>query len=631
MIICTQYGKISIYLAVSFLCLMELSKDAMNKHWRIFPHNEDQIRQMEQAAKVPPIVAQLLISRGINNPETARTFLDAKLSGLRDPSLLPDVPAATEIIYQAAIDKKRIVIYGDYDADGITSTAILYRCLQMLSADVGYYMPNRMEEGYGLNKEAITKLAERNTDVIISVDCGIASLEEAALAKSLGMQLVITDHHQMAESLPDAAAIVHPQHPDFEYPFHGLCGAGVALKLAWSLCQKASDAKRVTDRLKNYLLSAVGLASIGTVADMVPLLDENRVLVRHGLNCLREHQVPGIEALMKVTKLNAKPHLASDDIGFMIAPRLNAAGRLGQAQLAVELLTTDSTERAKALAEYIHELNESRGSLERSIYKQAHKQAKDDFDPVNDPALVLAGHGWHPGVIGIVAGRLAEKYNRPTIVIALDQAGIKPGTGSARSANGLDLHAALNSCSHHLLGCGGHKAAAGLSIEANKVEAFRAEFFEHAASSIAEGDRVAELLIDAEAPLSQLTRRTVEQIDMMAPFGQGNRRPTLCATGITLADPPKRMGGGERHLSVHLNHHGVKIRGVAFGKGDWADELQEHNGPFDIAYHPMINHFRGRANVEIQLVDWKPSAESEGGTKEKLQPSNNVSEGQPPF
>ncbi|EAQ78089.1 single-stranded-DNA-specific exonuclease RecJ [Blastopirellula marina] len=578
----------------------------MEKRWRIFPHDAARIRQLEQSAGVPPVVAQLLISRGICDPNAIRGFLEAKFSDLRDPDLLPGVTAAVERIDAAIKAKRRITIYGDYDADGITGSAILYRCLQTLGADVGYYVPSRFDEGYGLNSEALEKLVQRGTHLLITVDCGIASVKEADRAKELGLELIITDHHEMAERLPDAAAIVHPRLPGTNYPFGGLCGAGVAFKLAWALCQKASNARRVTDRLRNFLLTAVGLASIGTVADVVPLLDENRLIVRHGLNCLREHSVPGIEALLEVAKLGDKKQLTSEDIGFMIGPRLNAAGRLGQAQLAIELLTTDSPERARALAEYIHQLNDSRGSLERSINLAAQKQAKEEFDPVNDPALVLAGHGWHVGVIGIVAGRLAEKYNRPVILIALDQAGVKPGVGSARSACGLNLHEALKSCEHHLLGCGGHAAAAGLQISPDKIEAFRAEFLEYAASEVTDESQIAELAIDAEAPISQLTFKTITQIEMLAPFGAGNRRPIMCASGAKLVDKPKRIGGGERHLSVHLEHHGVRIRGVAFGQGDWAEPLAKHDGLLDIAFQPVINNFRGRNNVELQLVDWKP-------------------------
>ncbi|MEX1041764.1 MAG: single-stranded-DNA-specific exonuclease RecJ [Pirellulaceae bacterium] len=579
----------------------------MEVRWRITPHDPAKVRALERSANLSPIVAQLLVSRGIVDPSVAREFLDAKLSGLRDPELLPGIPSAVDTIQAALSAGQKIYIYGDYDADGITSTAILYRCLQLLGGNVHYYVPNRIDEGYGLNLEALDKLKQRGAHLVITVDCGIASLAEAAHAKTIGLTLVITDHHEFAESLPDAAAIVHPRLPGHSYPFGGLCGAGVALKLAWALCQRACDAKRVTDRHRTFLLSAVGIAAIGTVADVVPLVDENRLLVRHGLNCLREYPVAGVAALMKLTGLDKRASLGSDDIGFSIAPRLNAAGRLGQAQLAIELLTTDSHDRTTALAEYIHQLNESRGSLERSIQLAASKQIKEECDLERDRALVLAGRGWHPGVIGIVAGRLAEKHHRPVIMIALDETGLKPGVGSCRSASGMNLHEALGNCSERLLGYGGHAAAAGLQIEEAQVESFRQDFLEYASANIASEDRIAEIVIDAEAPLSQLTKQTMDQIERLGPFGQGNRRPLMCATGAKLAAPPKKMGGGERHLSVQLEHHGVKIRGVAFGKGDWAEELEKATGPLDFAYHPVLNHFRGRATVEVQLVDWKLS------------------------
>ncbi|MBI1249321.1 single-stranded-DNA-specific exonuclease RecJ [bacterium] len=579
----------------------------MDANWRILPHDIALVRDLERSASIPPVVAQLLICRGIRDAETAREFLDAKLSGLRDPEELPGVSQAAEKIHAAVNADKKITIYGDYDADGITSTAILFRCLKLMGASVSYYVPHRIDEGYGLNVEALEKLADRETDMVITVDCGIASVVEAQRAKELGLELIVTDHHEMGETLPDAAALVHPRLPGTNYPFGGLCGAGVALKLAWSLCQRQCQSKRVTERYKNFLLSAVGLASIGTVADVVPLTDENRLLVRHGLNCLREFPVPGISALLRVTSLADKPALASDDIGFSIAPRLNAAGRLGQAQLAIELLTTDSNERAGALADYLHQLNDSRSSLERSVQLAASKQIKECFDPENDPALVLAGHGWHPGIIGIVAGRLADKYNRPVVMIALDEAGVKPGVGSCRSANGLNLHEALQACDHLLLGHGGHAAAAGLQIDEAQLDNFRHEFCEYASANVADDDRIAELVIDAEAPFTQLTRQIVQQIDLLGPFGQGNPRPLMCATGAKLATPPKRIGGGERHLAIQLEHHGVKIRGVAFGRGEWAEELEATEGPLDIAYHPVINTFRGRSNVELQLVAWKPS------------------------
>lgn len=580
----------------------------MRKQWRFAAHDADRIARLERASAVPSIVAQLLLGRGVFEPDAVRTFLDCKLTGLRDPDELPGCAAAADRLYAAIRERKRIVVYGDYDADGMTATAVLLSCFRLLGADVSFYVPNRLEEGYGLNHDALRSIAQRGGQTVVSVDCGIASVAEADTARELGIELIITDHHEMGQRLPDAAAIVHPRLPGSSYPFGGLCGAGVALKLAWALCQRASQSKKVTDAMRDFLLSAVGLAALGTVADIVPLLDENRIIVRHGLNSLKYSPPLGLSALMSVTKLADKARLSSEDLGYSLAPRLNAAGRFGQALLGVELLTTDNPKRAQELAEYIHELNNSRDSLERSILLAAGKQIKEELHAEDEPALVLAGRGWHPGVIGLVAGRLAEKYHRPVVMIALDQHGVKPGTGSARSCNGFNLHAALSTCSEHLLGFGGHAAAAGLRIDECRIEAFRHAFCEAVAAESVGGLPQAELRIDAEGPFSQLTPQTVQQIETLAPFGCGNPRPVLCATGVKLAEAPKRIGGGERHLSLKLSQHQVKMRCVGFGFGDAAEELAGIEAPLDVAYRPVINEFQGLRRVEVQLVDWRVSS-----------------------
>lgn len=577
----------------------------MDKRWRIHPHDPARISDLQRAAGVPAVVAQLLICRGICSPDAAQAFLDAKLTDLVDPDELPGASEAADIIFDAIRRNERIVVYGDYDVDGMSGIAVLYRCLKLLGADVGYYVPHRIDEGYGLNDEALATLAERGTRLVVTVDCGAASCREAETARRLGLKLVITDHHEFSESLPAADCLVHPRLPGHRYPFPALSGSGVAFKLAWALCRRASDAKKVSARMKDFLLESVGLASLGTVADVVPLVGENRVIVRHGLASLTQSPTPGIAALLKVTELDRKGILDSEDVAFTIAPRLNAAGRLGQAQLAVELLTTDSPDRAAALADYVHQLNGSRQTLERSVYTNARKQAQDDFDPENDAALVLAGRGWHQGVIGIVAGRLAEKYHVPVIVLAQDELGVKPAAGSARSVPGFDLHAALSACAEHLSSFGGHAAAAGLKIDDERIDDFRAAFCEYVGSETSAGQRVTELWIDAEAPLSSFTLKVVNQIEMLAPFGHGNSRPLLCATDVALAEPPRRIGGGGRHLSLRLSQHGVSMRAVAFGEGEREEELASANRPLEIAFRPVINHFRGRRSVELQLADWR--------------------------
>ena len=576
----------------------------MSKRWRIANCEPQSIAALQQAAGIPAIVAQLLISRGIDNPDDVKQFLEPKLTGLRDPAELPGATLAAELLFAAVESQKKITIYGDYDADGMTSTAILLRCLRLLGAKVDFYVPNRMDEGYSLNTGALSKLAEQGTEIVVTVDCGVASVAEATFAKELGLTLVITDHHQLAETLPEAAAIVHPALPDSDYPFEGLCGAAVAFKLAWAICQCASDGKKVTERLRTFLLQAVGLAAIGTVCDVVPLLDENRILVRHGLNALKAQPTVGLAALMRATKLSDKKRLEGEDIGFTIGPRLNAAGRMGQAEIAIELLTTEDAQRADTIAQYLDELNIQRQSLERSITRAATKQIKATPDFENVPAFVLADHGWHAGVIGIVAGRLAEKYHRPVVVIAGDPLGVKPGTGSARSVPGFNLHQAFAACTELLESHGGHAAAAGLKIKDQNLDAFRTAFCKIAAEQIPDSNRTAELLIDGEASLQMLTRQTVEQIESLAPFGHGNLRPMLCASEVRLSGVPKRMGATGRHLSMMFDQHGVKIRAVAFGGGDWEDELLKVDGPLSIAFRPVINRWQGRVTVEIHLDDW---------------------------
>ncbi|MGO8689290.1 MAG: single-stranded-DNA-specific exonuclease RecJ [Thermoguttaceae bacterium] len=586
----------------------------MAKRWRIHPHDPDRIAALGRAAGIPAVVAQLLICRGITDADGARNFLEPKLTSLRDPQLLPGCPEAARRIRDAVAAGKRIVVYGDYDVDGVTGTAILWLCLKMLGAEATYYVPHRIEEGYGLHADAIRAWGDGKADLLVTVDCGIACVEEAALARKLGLELIITDHHQFGPVLPEAAAIVHPRLPHSAYPFGELSGSGVAFKLAWALCQQASGAQKVGPRMRDFLLQAVGLAALGTVADVVPLVDENRVLVHHGLESLAKCPTLGVATLMRVAGVEAKRHndgqerLQSEDISFALAPRLNAAGRLGQPQLAVELLVTDRPERALELAQYIDQLNATRQTLERSIQLAAGKQINDQFDAAEDAAFVLAERGWHAGVIGIVAGRLAEKHHRPVVLIAQDQMGVKPGIGSGRSVPGFNLHAALAQCSELLVSYGGHWMAAGLKIEEDKVAAFRGAFCEAVAAELSQPCGV-DLRIDAEAPFSAFTLQAVHQIERLAPFGAHNDRPLLCASGATLVGPPKPIGSGGRHLAMKLSQHGVVLRAVAFGGGEWAEPLAALEHPIDVAFRPVVNTYQGRHNVELHLVDWRMTGE----------------------
>ena len=588
----------------------------MERLWQFVAHDRAAIAAMESVHGLSPILAQLLVARGITNHEEVKQFLEFRLSDLRDPQDLPGAMEAAEVLWAAVQAGKRIWIYGDYDADGMTATAILYRCLQTLGAQPRYFVPNRLEDGYGLNVDALSEIQRKGAEIVVTVDCGISSHAAAQHAANLGLQLIITDHHTMSAELPIAAAIAHPALPGCHPLLKNLSGAGVALKVAWALCQLASrthpasaatPSGKVTPEMRQFLMMAIGWAAVGTVADVVPLVGENRILVHYGVACLKNDPGLGLQQLMRVTQLDEKARLRTDDIGFTLAPRLNAAGRLGQAALAIELMVTHDSTRAVALAEYVHQLNVSRDSLDRKIYNAAKKELQEKHDPENDPAIVLADPNWHVGVIGIVAGRLAEKYGLPTILISLDPTGVKAGTGSCRNGGGdFDLYAALAACQEFVEGFGGHRAAAGLQIRSENVTAFREAFFDYAQQHTSEANKRRPLQIDAEASLHQLTVETLTQIEKMAPFGQGNPVPVLCTSEVQLLEP-KTMGSGERHLSVQVKQDNFTFRAVAFGKSEWLTTLQENSGHVDIAYRPVINEFRGFKRVELQLIDWRPT------------------------
>ncbi|MGN6545121.1 MAG: single-stranded-DNA-specific exonuclease RecJ [Aureliella sp.] len=577
--------------------------------WRFAPHDVPAVQALAKQCGISAVVARLLLQRGIATPDAVNAFLKPKLSELRSPSLLPGVEAATARIMASVRAGEPIVVYGDYDADGMTGTSILYLCLKRLGANVVYHLPSRAEDGYGLHVPSVERLAAHGKRLIITVDCGIASVDAARRCRELGVGLVITDHHGYGAELPVADAIVHPALPGGNYPFTGLCGAGVAFKLAWSLAQSAAGGDKVDDGMRKLLLQLLGLAAIGTVADVVPLIDENRIIVKSGLRALAGDPLLGVRKLLALAKLEGAAQLTSEDIAFALAPRLNAAGRLSQAQLGVELLTTYDDARAEALASYIETLNGNRESIERSITLAAHKQAKEVHVLSDDHAIVVAHAGWHVGVIGIVAGKLAERYHKPVVVIALDPLGSKPGTGSARSPSGVNLHAALESCRDLLVGCGGHAAAAGLKIEEHNVEAFRAAFCEACAEQMANRPAEKIIHIDAEAPLGQLDLSTVELIESLSPFGAGNPRPLFYASGVTLSEPPKTMGKTGRHMSINFQQHYTKVRAVAFGQAEhWLAEMSACTTPIDIAFRPVINEFRGYRKVELHLVEWRKSA-----------------------
>ncbi len=581
----------------------------MNFKWIVRPQDNELVRQICNSSGVSPVVAQILAMRNMTRLDEITVFLERKMTQLVPPDRLPGVVAAVELIDAAIVAGRKIVVYGDYDCDGMTATAILVRSLKLLGADVSYLIPSRTEDGYGLNEKQLRRLAAKGAlQLLVTVDCGIGNVAEVQLARELGATVIVTDHHKPGPELPAANAIVHPALVGGEYPFPWLCGAGVAFKLAWALFQKRAGGEKLPPDMRDLLFYAIVMAAVGTIADVVPLTGENRILVHHGLNLLRQFGGAGLAELGRLAKLDPQKSRTAEDVAFWLGPRLNAAGRLGPGQLGAELLMTDSPERAAELALYIDNLNSSRVSIERSIMIAAKKQIEADFDPVNDPALVVTGNDWNRGVIGIIAGRIAERYQRPTVVISVDPVAVGPLNGSARSALNIDLHGVLQSCQHHLVKFGGHRAAAGLQIMPDRIDAFREEFLERVAEMMDGRSKVAELAIDAEAPLCQLNVETVMQLDQMAPFGEGNPRPVLCASGLELAGPPRTMGSDGRHLSLDVVQEGVRLRCVAFGKAEWIGTLENPaNTHFDFAFKPVINDFRGMRKVELHLIDFRPS------------------------
>jgi single-stranded-DNA-specific exonuclease len=575
----------------------------VTKTWQLLPHDPAAIERLARALGVPSMVAQLLLNRKLTAPAAAAAFLQASLTGLREPDLLPGVPEAAERLVTAVKKGQRVCVYGDYDVDGVSGTAILLTVLRLMNATYEFHVPHRLEEGYGVNAEALRRIKGGGADVVVTVDCGITSVEEAEEAKRLGLELIVTDHHEPKAQLP-AALLVHPRLATGNYPFGGLCGAGVALKLAWALCKRHCGGDKVSPAFREALLDAVAFASLGTVADVVPLHDENRILVRHGLARLRHSQNVGLKALLQSAKLDEKPALASFDIGYTLAPRLNAAGRLGSARLAVELLTTQSSQRAAELARFLEDQNYQRQLAEKKIYSEAKAQAEEQ-GKAGAPALVLASSSWHAGLIGIVAGRLMEAYARPVLMITTSKDGTL-AAGSGRSVPGFRLHEALAACGEELLSHGGHATAAGFKLQPGRLPAFRERFVALAGSHFAEAPPVPKLVIDAEVPLAALTLGVVESLNHLEPYGAGNPQPLLLAGDLQVVGEPRRVGNGDRHLSFRVKQHNREMKAIAFGMGENLEELMSAEGKCCLVFTPKINEWQGRRSVEVEVKDFQP-------------------------
>jgi single-stranded-DNA-specific exonuclease len=548
--------------------------------WTMRPCPRPEVRALAQALGLRETTASVLVRRGYGDPEAAQAFLAAERPR-HDPLLLGDVAEACALLRRRIAEGRRICVHGDYDVDGICATALAVTVLRGLGADVEWHLPSRFEEGYGLSGETLTRLAGEECSLVLTVDCGITAVDEVAQARSLGLDVIVTDHHRPGESLPDCPVVA--TRPS-QYPFPELCGTGVVFKLLGALVEDEST-------LEDHL-DVVGLA---TVADVVPLVDENRALVTAGLRRLARTTKPGLRALMRSASVDPAT-VDAGAIGFRLAPRINAAGRLGHPAAALDLLLTEDADEARRLAGQLESLNRDRQAVEDRILREAVRQV-EEWPEAHRRRLgyVLAGEDWHRGVIGIVASRLAERFHRPVVLIAGGEG--DEWTGSGRSIPAFDLHGALGACSHLLGRWGGHRAAAGLSIEPAKVDAFAAAFAEHAAGALTEEDLEPVLGVDAVVDGRELTLDLCEELERLAPFGLGNPGITLLAVGCELSE----LGavGEGKHLRLAVTADGARSGAIAFGRGGQLDRFRR-NGRYDVAFKLAANHWNG--TVAPQLV-----------------------------
>jgi single-stranded-DNA-specific exonuclease len=578
------------------------SNTGIVRQWIIKPPASS-AAEIARALKVSDLLAQVLVNRGLGDAAVAAGFLRPRLADLVRPELMPGADAAVFRIKRALEGGEKITVYGDYDVDGITGTAILWRLLAMLGADVEYYIPHRIEEGYGLNAEAVAGLAKGGTKLLVTVDCGINAVDVSLLAGRLGMDLVITDHHEPSAELPRAAAIVHPALRE-DYPNKDSSGSMVAFKLAWALANEFRTGRRLEGDLRQFMLDAATLAAVGTVADVVDIRGENRSITSYGLRALPNCRLAGIEALVESARLDGE--FNTGHVAFRLAPLLNAAGRMGHARLAVELLTTMDRAHAGKISEYLQDQNVRRRASERKILEQAREViAARKLDRPGVRGLVLAGRGWHAGVVGIVASRIVEEFCRPAVLICLPAEGSDPGVlaqGSARSIEDFDVLKAIGSCCRHLAAFGGHKMAAGLRLRPENVEPFAADFEHYACRHLEGSDITSKLHIDASVSLGSLESPLVDELRMLEPFGPGNPEPVLATEAVRLASAPRKVGASGSHLQLAVTDGRTSRRCIGFRMGHLEKKLLDGDS-FDVAYRPQINTYGGGSCVELVLAD----------------------------
>jgi single-stranded-DNA-specific exonuclease len=560
-----------------------------SRRWRVKSPVPGVVEQLGAELGASPLLARLLANRQITEVGRAGAFLQARLADqLRSPLLFRDMSRAAERIARAVANGERIGIYGDYDVDGVSGSAVLVRFLRALGAEALLYIPHRLREGYGLNAAGVRQLAAAGARVMVTVDCGAVSHGEIGLATELGLDVIVCDHHQVSGTPLPAYAVINPIEPDAGFPFAGLCGAGVAFYLAMGVRMRLRETGGPLPDLRRYL----DLVALGTIADLVPVIEENRVLVKYGLRELAVSERPGIAALRRVSGVT---QMSTGAVGFRLAPRLNAGGRLDDAGRSVALLTTDDADLAERLATALDEENRARQTIEREMLDTAIGLVDAAGAVAQRHSIVLASPVFHPGVVGIVASRLVERYYRPTVLIAAEEGGV--GRGSGRSVAGVDLYDALAACRDCLERFGGHRMAAGLSIKLDRVEEFAARFDAAMAARTVPDDFIPQITVDAELPLRGIDAGCFADLERLEPYGMGNPEPTFLARAVRVRE---RRIVGETHLKLFLEQDGRCLPAIGFGM---ADVEVAAGDQLDVLFSPMLSEWNGSEYTELRLRD----------------------------
>lgn len=578
----------------------------LHKTWLIAEPSPDLSNTLIKELGVSPVVAGLLVNRKVTSADEARYSLDSDLTKLHDPFLMTGMQKAVDRVVQSIEAKEKITVFCDYDVDGVSSAAFLIHFFRDLGVSIDYYLPERMAEGYGLNESAVRKIREQGSALMITADCGITGNHEVEVANSIGLDVIVTDHHQVgADGLPDCVAVLNPHQPDCGYPYRFLSGVGIVFKLATAvrsaLHHQAGWEKSRLPNLKRHL----DLFTLGTIADVAPLTGENHILCSHGLEVMAESAKPGLVALKSVAKVDGK--INAQTIGFSLGPRLNAAGRMGKADAGLHLLTSTSLEEAMALAMGIDEVNTERKETQKLTQEEAEYLIDREVDLENDRVIVLASDNFHAGVIGIVASRIVEKYFRPTVLIALN-GGI--GKGSGRSIPKFNLFKAFSQCSEHFIQFGGHAYAAGLSIAENNIQGFRQAINEVGRTFLTEDDLIPELKIDARLDISNINRRFFNQVHQLEPFGAENPVPVFVAEGVRIQNL-KYMGKEETHVRFRAVQGNARIDAIGFGMADAFSGIDPTTDVVDVAYEIHLNTWNGQSKVELRLLDIRQNDNSE--------------------